>query len=156
MKLLNLWLWYEQFSAVPYRIAHTSQKWNESMCEVAAQSSTKIANGTLPNQMNRCEQTTLFLRYELEQQKQQVHAMNSECVLGLVYESCVLASKLKSNWLHSHLFTLHTPHWWLSYCHAHCVEWAHFLLCTSENVKTIELSCNIAKRWMWGKSITST
>lgn len=72
-----------------------------TMCEVAAQSLTKIANGTLPNQINRCE--SLFRRYELEhkpeeqQQNQQVHLMNSECGLGFVFKSYVLASKLRSN-----------------------------------------------------------
>lgn len=156
MKLLNLWLWYELLLAILY--PHTSQKIYEYMCEVAAQSLTKIANGTLPNQINRCE--SLFRRYELEykpeeqQQNQQVHLMNSECGLGFVFKSYVLASKLRSNWLHFHILTLHAPHWWLSYCHVHCIEWANFLLCTSENVKTIELSCNIAKRWKWEKSIS--
>lgn len=132
--------------------AHFKKIW-VYVCEVAAQSLTKIANGTLAKQMNRCEPaTTLFCHYELEykseeqQQNQQVHLMNSECGLGFVYEFCVLASKLRSNWFHFHIFTLHAPHWWLSYCHVHCIEWANFLLCTSENVKTIELSCNICNK----------
>lgn len=35
--------------------------------------------------------------------------MNSEWRLGFVYKSYVLAPKLRSNWLHSHTFTLRTP-----------------------------------------------